>query len=93
MYAPGSCQESRFRRDADGADEAAGWRMYPPDRDVATTQQKGNTVSNTVLKTFADLKAAKGPKFEQPKPISSLEPEQPTQTKPQPPVDLLRKVR
>ena len=55
--------------------------------------KKGNTVSNTVLKTFADLKAAKGPKFEQPKPISSLEPKQPTQTKPQPPVDLLRKVR
>jgi hypothetical protein len=50
-------------------------------------------MSNDVLKTFADLKSAKGPKFEQPKPVSSLEPKPPTMTKPQPPVDLLRKVR
>jgi hypothetical protein len=48
---------------------------------------------NDVLKTFADLKAAKGPTPQQPKPVSSLQTKPYLPPKPQPALDIRKKVR
>jgi hypothetical protein len=66
--------------------------MYAPASKSNTPLEKEHAM-NDIVKTFADLKAAKGPKAEQPKPISSLQPKPPTVTKPQPAVVLTKKIR